>query len=109
MITISFEHAEHHETCSNLERAEQLLGSVSAGELVRFLSDAAASNNVGDLIDLLGEDIKISGDDSLSVAIGSDYRADLIAMGQHVKRDGDDRVIWTSVIRLKLMAISRVP
>lgn len=109
MITISFEHAEHHEMCSSLERAEQLLGSVSAGELVRFLSDAAACDNVADLIGLLGDDIKVSGNDSLSVMIGSDYRADLIAMGKHVKHDDDDRVLWTSVIRLKLMAISRVP
>jgi hypothetical protein len=45
---------------------------------VTFISDAVAFENVGELLDFLGDDIRVLPDDSLSVAIGSDYRAALV-------------------------------
>lgn len=98
-----------HETCVNLEKAEQAYGSVSAAALVTFLSDAESLENVGELMDLMGDEIIILPDDSLSVAIGSDYRATLIAAGTRYLQSADGRLVWSSVARLKLLAISRVP
>lgn len=109
MITISFEDQSLHDTCIDLERAERLLGSISAGALVNFISDAIAFENVGELAGFLGEDVKISDDDSLSVAIGSEYRAVLVVAGKRFSRDAAGRVVWSSVTRLKLVKISRVP
>lgn len=109
MITISFEDQPLHDTCVDLERAEQLFGSVSAAALVNFISDAMAFENVQQLADFLGDDIKILGDDSLSVAIGSDYRAALVVAGKRFDRDAAGRVVWSSVARLKLVQISRLP
>lgn len=109
MITVSFEDQSLHSTCVDLARAEQLLGSVSAAALVNFISDAIAFENVGELADFLGEDIKILEDDSLSVAIGSDYQAVLVVAGKRFSRDAAGRVVWSSVTRVKLVQISRLP
>jgi hypothetical protein len=109
LINISFEDEWLHDTCVDLQRAEQQYGSVHAAALVTFISDAVAFENVGELLDFLGDDIRISPEDSLSVAIGSDYRATLIVAGKRFNRGTDGRVVWTSVTRLKLVEISRVP
>ena len=86
-----------------------MFGSVSAEALVNFISDALAFDNVEELADFLDNDIKFLVDDSLSVAIGSDYRAALVAAGTRFDRDADGRTVWASVTRLKLMNISRLP
>lgn len=109
MITVSFDTQELHDDCVNLQRAEQLFGSVSAEALVTFLSDAAAFENVKELIDFLGGGITINLDDSLFVAIGSEHRAVLVAVGKRFQRDTHGRVVWASVARLKLTDISRLP
>jgi len=108
LINITFEGQTLHDVCADLERAEQAFGSVSAGTLVMFLSDARSLETVDELLDLFGEDIKIGVDDSLSVAIGADYRAELVVVGTRHSRDEAGRIEWASVTRLKLLAISRV-
>lgn len=108
MIIISFEDLPLHDICVDLERAEQLLGSISAAALVNFISDALAFENVGELADFIGDDAKILEDDSLSVAIGSDYQAILVVAGKRFDRDAAGRVVWSSVTRLKLVQISRL-
>lgn len=109
MITISFEDGPLHDTCVELQKAELEYGSLSAAALVTFISEALAFENVEELIGLFGEEIKILPDDSLSLSIGSDYRAALIVAGTRSKRDAEGRVIWSSVTRLKLVEMSRVP
>lgn len=109
MITISFADQSLHDACVDLERAEQLFGSVSAAALVNFISEAMAFQNVEELMDFLGDDIKISTDDSLFVSIGSDYRAALVVAGTRFDRDTASRIVWASVTRLKLVQISRLP
>lgn len=108
MITISFQDQALHDSCVDLQRAEQLLGSVHADALVTFISDAMAFENAGELIDFLGDDARITANDSLSVAIGSDYRATLVAVGRRFDRDTGRRIVWASVTRLKLVEISRL-
>lgn len=109
MITISFDTQQLHDDCVNLQRADLLLGSISAEALVTFLSDAAAFENVGELIAFLDQEVKINSDDSLSVAIGSEYRATLVVVGTRFATNADGRIIWKSVTRLKLVEISRLP
>jgi len=109
LITISFQDEALHDTCIELEKAELAFGSLSAAALVTFISEATAFENVQELIALLGDEIKISEDDSLSVSIGSDYRAALVVAAKRFKRDAGGRVIWSSVTRLKLVTMSRVP
>ncbi|WP_156635332.1 hypothetical protein [Methylobacterium sp. Leaf123] len=109
MINISFEDDALHDLCVNLERAEHTLGTVSAGALINLISDANAFENAHELIDFLSEDAEISVHDSLIVAIGSDYRATLVVVGTRFGRNADGRIVWASVTRLKLVAISRCP
>lgn len=109
MITISFKSQQLHDDCVNLQRAEQLFGSVNAEALVTFLSDAAAFENVGELIDFLGGEAREHLEDSLFVAIGSEYGAVLVAVGERFKRDAEGRVVWSSVTRLKMVEMSRLP
>jgi hypothetical protein len=109
LIIIAFEDEGLHGTCVNLERAEQAYGSVSAAALVTFLSDAESLESVEELMGVMGEEIIILPDDSLSVAIGSDYRAALVVVGTRHALDASGRIVWSSVARLKLLAISRVP
>jgi hypothetical protein len=109
LIIISFEDQALHDTCVDLERAELTLGSVGASALVGFISDAMAFDNMDELIDFLGGDAQILEDDSLSVSIGSDYRAALVAVGKRVVRDPAGRIVWSSVKRVKLVQISRLP
>ena len=108
MITLSFEEQSLHDTCIELKEAEVQFGSLAADALVTFISDALASENAEELFALYGDQIKISADDSLSVAIGSDYGAALVVAGKRFKRDADGRVIWSSGTRLKLVEMSRV-
>lgn len=109
MITISFNTQQLHDDCVNLQRADLLLGSVNAEALVTFLSDAAAFENVGELIAFFGEEVKINLDDSLSVAIGYEYRAAFVVVGKRFTTDANGRINWYSVTRLKLLEISRLP
>lgn len=108
MITLSFDDQSLHDTCIELKEAEVQFGSLVADALVTFISDALASENAEELFALYGDQIKISVDDSLSVAIGSDYSATIEVVGKRFKSGADDRIIWSSVTRLKLVAMSRV-
>jgi hypothetical protein len=109
LITISFEDQLLHDSCVDLHRAEQLFGSVHAAALVTFISDAVAFENAAELINYLQDDAAILPDDTLSVAVGSDYRAALVVVGKRIKEDPEGRILWASVTRLKLVEISRLP
>lgn len=109
MIIISFEDQTLHDTCVDLERAEQLYGSISAAALVNFISEAMAFEHVGELIEFLGDGIKISFEDSLLLSIGSEHQAVLTVAGTRFSRDAGGRVVWATVTRLKLRRISRWP
>ena len=108
MIIISFENQVLHDSCVELERAEKLFGSVHASALVTFLSDAWAFENACELIAFLDGGAKIGPDDSLTVAIGTEYHASLVPVGTQFARDSHGRVVWASVTRLKLTEISRL-
>jgi len=107
LIILSFEDLELRDTCVNLELAEQRLGTFIAQSLVNFISEAYACENVEELINFLGDNVRILPDDSLSVVIGSDCFAALVVAGKRYDRGTNERVLWASVKRLKLVKISR--
>jgi len=108
-MNITFEGEPLHETCIVLANAEHAYGSVAAAALVSFLEEARASETAEDLLVMLGDDLFLHADDSLSVAIGSDYRAALIVVGERHRTNADGRIVWESVTRLKMLEISRLP
>lgn len=109
LINISFANDSLHDACVDLEQAELRFGTVSAAALTSFIADAEALEDAAELIDFYGDEIEISGDDSLIVAIGSHHRATLVVVGKMFKRDNDGRVVWKTATRLKLVDVSRWP
>jgi hypothetical protein len=108
-LIISFDTRDLLESCSSLEIAERWLGSAHAQALVSLIADAEAFGNASELIEFFGADAQVAENDSISLAIGSDYRVVFVAAGFRVVRDTDGRIDWTSVQRLKLVDILRCP
>jgi hypothetical protein len=106
-LIISFDTRELLECCSNLEVAEQRLGSAHAQALVSLIADAEAFENAGELITFFGSEAHVAENDSILVAIGSHYRMEFVAVGIRFVRDADGKIDWTSVRRVKLVDLSR--
>jgi hypothetical protein len=95
MLTISFESIEWKRICTKIEAAQEHLGTQSASDLMTFLAEAEATPNAAELMDFRGGEI--SGGDSLSFAIGSDYRAELTVVGKKPTRTPGGEIDWDSV------------
>lgn len=105
-MIVSYDTAALQQACSVLEQAEQQYGAVHAQALIALIADVEAFENGAELIDFWNEDLVMTNDDSLLLPVGADYRAALAAVGNRYKRDSDGRVVWSSVSRLKLLAIT---
>lgn len=105
-MIVSFETAALQQACYVIELAEEQFGAVHAQALIALLADIEAFETGAELIEFLGDDAAVALDDSLSLPIGSDYRAALVAAGARYSRDGSGRVVWSSVTRLKLLKIT---
>lgn len=108
LITVSFRDRSLHDICTDLNLAERLYGRVEAQALVTLISDAHALENAQELIDLHDGQIFILEDDSLGAVISAEYRAVFVAVGTRFRRSDDDRIRWNSVMRLKLVEVSRL-
>jgi hypothetical protein len=105
-LIVSYDTTALQQACYVLEQAEQQYGTVHAQALIALIADVEAFENAAELIDFWDEDLFITNDDSLSLPIGADYRATLASVGNRYRRDADGRVVWSSVTRLKLLAIT---
>lgn len=105
-LIISFERRDLQQLCCKLEVAEQQLGVVHAQELASAIADVEAFKHAEELIGFFGDEVLIGGDDSLTMPIGSAYRAMFFAAGAKFTRDAEGRVVWSTVTRMKLMDIS---
>lgn len=103
--SISFHDQDLHDTCANLEAAEEHYG-IHAQAIVTFISDALAFENAEELSAFYGDGAKIASDDSLSIEISSRYSVTLVPVGKRFETDGDERVIWATVKRLKIMTFT---
>ena len=100
MLTISFESAEWKRICNKIEEAQEKLGAQSSSDLMTFLAETEAMPNAAELIDFRGGEI--SEGDSLSFAIGSDYRVTLTIVGKEPTRAPSGEINWVSVQHMML-------
>lgn len=105
-MIVSYETPALQQACLALELAEQQYGAVHAQALIALIADIEAFENVGELADFWGDEVLITNNDSLSLSVGAHYRATLAAVGTRHQRDAGGCVVWTSVTRLKLLAIT---
>jgi hypothetical protein len=103
-LIVSFKTVALQKACLVLELAEEQFGAVHAQALIALLAEIEAFGTAAELIDFL--DAPVALNDSLSLPIGSDYRATFTATGARYGRDDEGRVVWSSVTRLKLMQIT---
>ncbi len=108
LIIFSFKDIDLHDTCTDLARAEERLGRLSAQAMARVFSDASAFDSVAELLEFLGPEAHISDNDTFCVLIGSDYMLEMTPVGTRFKRI-EGKTVWSSVTRLKLAEIKRVP
>jgi hypothetical protein len=104
-LIVSFNTQHLRNCCSSLERAEAVIGSVHAQELMTVLSDAEAADTAAEFIDLYAPAVAVDGD-SFSMAIGVQYRLLFVAIGAKLCRDREVGLNWGTVRRLKMMDIS---
>lgn len=95
MLTISFASAEWKRICADIEAAQEEMGAQAATDLMTFLAEAESMPNAAELIDFRGEEFGEG--DSLSFAIGSDYRATLTVVGKKPTRKPGGGIDWDSV------------
>lgn len=108
-MIVSYETTALQQACFALELAERQYGAVHAQALTALIADIEAFENVGELIEFWGDELFITIDDTLSLPVGAHYRAMLAAVGARYRRDAEGRVVWSSVTRLKLLAITGCP
>ena len=104
-MIVSFEPRGLQEAVLILRVAEARYGAVNAQAMIAMIADIEAFDNAEQLLAFIGDDAVLEEDDSLSLPIGADCRATLITAGKRFDRDAGGRVIWSSVTRLKLMAV----
>jgi hypothetical protein len=104
-LIVSFHTRELLEQCSSLEKAEHLHGAAVAQALISVLADIEALDNCSVLLDLFGEDAKITEDDMISLKFGSNHCASFVAVGAKLVRIPDGNLDWRQVQRLKLIEI----
>jgi hypothetical protein len=105
-LIVSFETEQLQRTCYSLAVAEVEYGAVHAQALITLIADIEAFDNACELIDFFGLHSDDQVGDSLSLAIGSEYRTTLVAVGKKYQRDAGGRLNWSSVRRLKLVDIT---
>jgi len=105
-VIVSFETEQLQRTCYALGVAEAEYGAVHAQALITLIADIEAFDNAYELIDFFGLHSDNQLGDSLSLAIGSEYRATLVAVGKKYQPDAGGRLNWSRVTRLKLVNIT---
>lgn len=108
-MNITFGNQELLERCSTEEAAAEAFGPALARALMTLLADASAFENAEELMNYVDSEGKFKPDDSLSISIGSDYRAAFVIAGREHDRDAGGTIVWSSVERLKLVEIERRP
>ncbi len=103
---MSFNTQELRDCCASLEKAEAVIGSVHAQELISVLSDAEAAETAAELIELYAPNVAIDGD-SISLPVGIRYRLSFVAVGVALVRDREAGPEWSAVRRLKMMGFSK--
>ena len=104
-MIVSFQSQELHDCCCIATVAEEILGGVHAQALKTIIADAEAVETAAEFLQLREPFASVDVDDSLLADVGANYRARFVPIGQEFTRDDEGRVVWSSVRRLKLMAL----
>lgn len=104
-MIVSFQTEELHDCCCYAGVAEEVLGSAHAQALVTLIADAEAVETADELLALRDPFASVDVDDSLLADVGAEYRARFVAIGQEVSQNEEGKVDWSSVRRLKLVAL----
>ena len=107
-MIVSFQTEELHDCCCIGSVAEAMLGNVHAEALEMLIADAEAFETAAEFLEFGEAFASIDADDSLLADVGAVYRARFVALGQEVTRDQEGRIVWSSVRRLKLIALELV-
>ena len=95
--------------CLKAQQAEHDFGYQTASALATLLANIEAVDDVEELESLLGEDVRLSSDGNLVIAVNSKYRANFIPSGTKFVVGADEVIAWQTVKRLKLMSIVQCP
>jgi hypothetical protein len=104
-VIVSFQEKELHDCSYIAAVAEKKLGSVLAQALATLISDAEAVETADELLELRRPAAFFDSEDSLFVSIGAECRARFVAVGHEFNRDEEGRTVWSSVRRIKLVAL----
>ena len=104
-LIVSFNTQELRDCCASLERAEALIGSEHAQDLMMVLSDAEAVDTAAELIELYAPNAAVAGD-SISLRVGTRYCLVFVALGASLVRKPPANLDWGAVRRLKMMDLS---
>lgn len=88
-----------------MSEAEAALGTVNAKALVTAIADIEAQENGSDLLGYMSDTANFNADDTLTIFFGTECAATFTVAARRFQRDHEERVIWSSVSRLKLIAI----
>lgn len=104
-MIVSFGTARLKEICLVLSEAELALGTVNAMALVSVIADIEAHENAEEMMDYMDGLVRANENETLEIAFGNNYCAQLIPVGTRFQRGDDGQIIWSSVERLKVTAI----
>jgi hypothetical protein len=107
LIVVTYGSEHLRECCLNAEAGEQEFGPTYSSAIRSLIADSEALGTAGELLEFYGEAVQIQSDDSLLVEIAAHCSVRFVAVGDRVALDGDGRITWASVQRLKLVAIVR--
>jgi hypothetical protein len=91
--------------CLVLNEAEAALGTVNAKALITMIADIEAQENGEEVLDFMNDIAQTGGGDTLEISFGRDCHAIFVPVGTRFQRGPEERVIWSTVQRLKLLAI----
>ncbi|WP_431300641.1 hypothetical protein [Tabrizicola sp. BL-A-41-H6] len=88
-----------------MNEAETALGPLNAKELITIIADIEAQENAEEMLVFMDSIAQIADGQTLVVSFGSHCHARFVPVGTRFQRGGADHVVWSTVERLKLIAI----
>lgn len=106
-MIVSYDCDELRRACLDIDEAQRCLGMGDAQALVTLVADIEAMGDCGEFLAFAAPEARVSGNDSLTVSIGSEYEAVFVPAGERFVRAQGGAIDWSSVRRLKLVQIGR--
>ncbi|CAO4165180.1 MULTISPECIES: hypothetical protein [Methylobacteriaceae] len=107
-MIISYQTREQQVLCCKIDEGEATFGAPAAQALVATIADLEAFETAEEMVGFW-PGVKISGDKSIEVEIGSYFRATLVPAGVRFERSADGVPNWSTVRYLKLVELVSCP